>query len=728
MKKTINQTELVMYEINRILDLLISSTLMDGKYIGEITQLLLQNRSISKEVNDILVQRSLKEKYSPIKLRLLYVIDSLIKHIGKDFIQNISPNIFRIYEEAYTSADDENKINLFKLYYSWKYFLDSALIESLCSRFNFNKMKSDLQRDKPELIEKYDKYNEGVRETLSKEGNSLNIAASVTTHNQSTNRVALNTQSTIRDPIPSNIVTTSASQSSNFESKDLKKSFLRDIAITASNMSSKIKKGESNLSESLFSSQSSSPTISKGSSDGDSSYLRKKQKNPDRKIEKKKTIERENNEFHTGHIQHHNTQPEKRQKTEFDPNLQKTGHSTTLIKQTTKPETFLQNEPTPNRKDQNQIMNTSASTGAIPKMNINTNVQMINQQLINWMHSGMRKMANVPNIQNPQQIQNMQSLPDYIKNNVYLQNLMKSQMQVQAAQINKKPATNSFYDSVNTFILSSQMKLSTNSNLFSSLAKFFSDTIQESDPVKEIIKENKDIRNKMDILKIKDFNSKESYKDLYRRCLDSLYSDIKNSCPICGFRTKIYSKFLEHLDIHFNINFIKRNSQKKVLYRRESSDKHSWIKGISHVSEVSSSDQQNSFDQPSYMLSAVLFYQNDNYQQITNKKISNISDNIEDNEHFIVPIQPDEVIKCVYCGEEFKKKYIQKFYYWFYVNVVKLSYEDIRNYKEILNSLNHNFQKNGYVLIHESCVEEFLKMVKFKDSVNLLKEKKVENK
>ncbi len=193
---------------------------------------------------------------------------------------------------------------------------------------------------------------------------------------------------------------------------------------------------------------------------------------------------------------------------------------------------------------------------------------------------------------------------------------------------------------------------------------------------------------------------------------------------MCGFRTKIYTKFVEHLDIHFYMNYIKRNSQKKVLYRRESSDKHSWIKGLTQTTDISITDHSDSFTQASYMLNAVVFYQNDNYQLVSNKKISKISDNPEDNEQLIFPVQPDEEANCVYCGEEFKKKYMQKFHYWFYVNVVKLSSEEIKNYKEIANSLDHNQLKNGYVLIHETCIEEFLNMVKTKESISFLKDKR----
>lgn len=725
MKKTINQIELLLYEINRIIDSLLVSFMMDVKYIGEISQLVIQNKSLSKDVNDILVQRSLKERSSTNKLRLLYIIDSLIKHIGKEFIQYVSPHIFRIFEEAYTLSDEENKINLFKLYYSWKYYLDSALIESLCSRFNFTKMKRDLQRDKPELIEKYDKYNENVRETLFKEANVINsnvgnsIQITQTTQaNPSSVIHNTNTLSNRDTPIVSNVQPI-PNTSSNFESKDLKRSFLRDLATTT--LASKSKRGEAYLSDSLFSSQSSltsSPVISGNSSDNEGSgYLKKKLNIPNIRKEAKKSQ------------QHTQMTHDKKQKSEVDSKLQRHKKLTTSINQLQpgfpKTETLSQHESIPPRVEQYPNMINQSGTGGSTMQPMNINMQMINQQLLNWMHaSGMRNVQNIPNLQNFQQMQNLQSLPDYIKNNVFFQNMLKAQMQQQAAQITKKTQVHSFYDAVNTFIITSPVKLSNSPNLFSSISKFFNDTIQENDLVKDMMKESKEIKTKFDLLKIKDFNSKESYKDLYKKLIDSLYLDIKNCCPMCGFRTKNYTKFTQHLDIHFYVNYIKRNSQKKVLYRKESSDKQSWIKGINQSNEISSDDNSNTFTQPSYMLNAVLFYQNDNYQMVSNKKISKISDNPEDNEQLIVPVQPNEEINCVYCGEEFKKKYIQKYHYWFYVNVVKLSHEEIKNHKEIVTNLNHDLQKNGFVLIHETCIEEFMNMVKNKETINFIKDKR----
>jgi hypothetical protein len=61
MRKTINQIELVLYEINKKIDTLLTNTVTEeGILIGDITQLLIQNRTLSKETNDILVQRALK--------------------------------------------------------------------------------------------------------------------------------------------------------------------------------------------------------------------------------------------------------------------------------------------------------------------------------------------------------------------------------------------------------------------------------------------------------------------------------------------------------------------------------------------------------------------------------------------------------------------------------------------------------------------------------------------
>jgi hypothetical protein len=60
-------------------------------------------------------------------------------------------------------SNDQEKISLFKLYYAWKYFVDQSILSQMNIKFNLNAVKDYILQKDPELIHKYDKYNEEER-------------------------------------------------------------------------------------------------------------------------------------------------------------------------------------------------------------------------------------------------------------------------------------------------------------------------------------------------------------------------------------------------------------------------------------------------------------------------------------------------------------------------------------------------------------------------------------
>jgi hypothetical protein len=79
--------------------------------------------------------------------------------------------------------------------------------------------------------------------------------------------------------------------------------------------------------------------------------------------------------------------------------------------------------------------------------------------------------------------------------------------------------------------------------------------------------------NPNEILSKRFDENKEKKAYLYNETLYSLYNELKNICSNCSFRTKHYNIYIDHLDTHYYINILKRNSNKEILYRRESYSK-----------------------------------------------------------------------------------------------------------------------------------------------------------
>jgi len=289
---------------------------------------------------------------------------------------------------------------------------------------------------------------------------------------------------------------------------------------------------------------------------------------------------------------------------------------------------------------------------------------------------------------------------------------------------------------LNSFISKSNVHLDYKSPFFSSLAKWFYESISEDNPLNEIKKDNKKIKSVFDLLKIKDFTEKESYKDLFKKVLNSLYSDIKNICSICGYRTSQYRNFVNHLDIHFHTNYIKKTSQKRELYRREACSKSSWITNtdsnlnLANANILSSSKNDNLNILSS--LNAVLYYLSDSDIHLNSNKNNINTNDSESNENMIFPVQ-DKVIRCIYCKEEFKKKYFTKFHYWFYINVNKLNFEELKtlsqnntaasmelcgnNFGKVLNSIDE--ETGEVILIHNTCLEEFVNLLLVNNKKNI---------
>jgi hypothetical protein len=675
-------------EVNEKINQLVRSTSMEGRIIGEINDICFQNKPLAKDISDILVGRALQEKSGINKLKILYVIDSIIKNMGAEFIRFLSPHLFRIFEETYILSDEEGKISLFKLYYAWKYFIDVNILESLSSRFNFNETKRILMRDRPELIEKYDKFNEGVRDNILREKErEKQMKVSVQNYQTSV---------PLQPP-----------------KKPFGDTSLKDLV---DNRSRKKK-----TSGDLFSSQSSSPRVSVESSDDErrkrkTQMHRAQDKREDRSSEdkrKKQAIENKRVSQFADEIDIDDFQIKKKKVTldEKEKDGSRFPYSSTCIKNKNLNLKLLKFNKFIANQTQEPIIPTIQSIQEkaqqpLPNTNLlfNTIPILMNPQfatLLNQIYTNVNPMTG-----------GLGAVPGMSMNPVPL--TQPREKEKDSEIILPTPASlHQAFTNLDTFVNRSTSQINpSNPQFFSSVSKFFYESLNESNPLHDLMRDF-NLKNKFDILKIRD-TSKESYQEILKKSVEALSTDLKNLCSICGFRTKYYNKFVEHLDIHFHINYIKRNSQKKVLYRKESSDKSSWLR----------CNEDSAKSAGSYTLNSVLFYQNDADHFMSNKKDQKGEETVEDNEQLIFPVQPGQEIKCVYCSEEFKRKYVNKFHFWFYVNAVKLNKEDLASIgvdQEIFNKWLSNDFNNSESLVHENCLEEFLKMVKSRENINFNK-------
>jgi hypothetical protein len=163
------QINIKLIELNKLIDFLTERTKPEGVYVGrnyvnDVTSIAFELKELApKDVSDIVIKRAHEERKASNKILFLYIIDSLIKRLGGKYCDFIIPYLFRIFEDTFMASNDQEKIQLFKLYYAWKYFIDQTILSQMNIRFNLNELKEYLLRTEPGIIAKYDQYNESER-------------------------------------------------------------------------------------------------------------------------------------------------------------------------------------------------------------------------------------------------------------------------------------------------------------------------------------------------------------------------------------------------------------------------------------------------------------------------------------------------------------------------------------------------------------------------------------
>ena len=536
--------------------------------IPTINRLAYDNLDHYIEFSKIIIKH-LKEDNTQNKIRLFHIIDSLFKNVGKPYIEYLSKYLHQYFKECFNLSDLEDRILLFRIFYTWKYIVPLEITEEIRKDLNLDDFKQMAMKDYAKEIKACDDYNEAQRQKKIK-----------------------------------NAKNNSNDQKEKKEDKKTKaQTHNKNISISAN----KINIGEQS-----------------------------KKQNPDNLIGKKRKALQD-----------------------------KPSDTTTITKKKKKSENKNQNNNIQNNNNlptnfipqpSNQVNMTN--TINIPQNNNNNNnLQFLNNNNQNIIQNMLGK--------GPDQQQMVQNIINIIRNNQL--NLIPNFPFFPNAQY---PVSKNEINIFN-FLFESNIKLDENLRFFSSLAKFFNESVNN----KYMIKIN---------CQYEDIYKNQEYQQIYQNQNNLLFNNIKkNLCTICGFRTLYYNKLTEHLDIHFNVNYLQKEG--KNLFRKKGNNRNNWITGDIYNNKKNKDNRMNGIG---YTLSNLLFYKNMMNNNLI--KINNEGQE-EDNEELMYPIDDNNIRCCELCGDEFKKIFSNKYNYWFYSDIIKIKDEKMR------------------LLVHKACYEDLVK-------------------
>ena len=330
-----------------------------------------------------------------------------------------------------------------------------------------------------------------------------------------------------------------------------------------------------------------------------------------------------------------------------------------------KPKKKVKIENKLNNTDNQKNINSATQNNLAPIMNNNPNINNLIPMLPIKQNntSNMQFMNNT----NPNIFKNVlnPAIMSFLQNNPHIFNPLLSNIQ------SSNVSTQEFI--IFKFLIDSKVKLNTDLRFFSSLAKFFNESIKSKDII--------DVK-----CEYEDIYKNPEYQQIRQNVNNSLFSNIKkNICTICGFRTLYYNKLTEHLDIHFNINFLKKEG--KNLFRKKGNNRNNWIKGDNALNKNIKSNNANEIG---YTLNNLLYYKNMINNNI--KKLDNLQQE-EDNEELMYPIDENNIKCCEFCGDPFKKVFSNKYHYWFYTEIIKVKDEKTK------------------LFVHKACYDEMTKKI-----------------
>ena len=603
------QLEEIMNSFNKYISIYVGLVIPENSNYDEsfilsrIIDIALKNKFYCNELCNIIIEHLNCDEIR-YKLKLFNIIDSLFKSVGKDYIDKLCKYLFVSFKECFTMSDFNDRILLFKIFYTWKYLVPKSILDIIRNDLKLDEFKEIFIKTNPGKIEKYDDFNKNMKLKIE----------SMNNNNGNKKKMNINVSKKFNNNqnLPKKIISEKKYKEDNYQNDTN-----NDLNITNNLMLSKPK---SKTKKSAMLSKKRKSSQDKSTEGKSTANKNKKLSNP---TNNKNLINNNSNNISL--------------ETSNIINMNNINNNSNDI--------FI---------NQNNLNNISLSI----LLNSGINLSALTNSL-----SNMNNVNNINNTQNNTSIrpQNQQQLLQNLLLNMITNNkplFNSNQSQAQPSIIEYK---------IFQFLTLTTTKLNINLRFFSSLAKYYNETLEEKD--------NIDIK-----CKYEDIYNNEAYKLIRQKIDNKLFSDIKKHvCAICGFRTLFYNNLTEHLDIHFNINYLQMEG--KNLFRKIGHNRNNWING---------DNSKIHKNKAGYTLENLLYYKN----MMNNNLVKINKEKEEDNEEFMIPIYEEAKESCYYCGDEFKKIFSTKYNYWFYNKVIPLIEE-----------------KNKY-LIHQNCYDEMIKIFK----------------
>ena len=572
----------------------------DESYLlSRIVDIALKNKPYTNELCKIIIEY-LNNDNIKFKIKLFNIIDSLFKSVGKDYIDKLYKYLFKSFKECFTMSDFNERILLFKIFYTLKYIVPKNVLDKIKNDLKLDDFRKIFIKTNPGKIEKYDDYNKKMKLKMESKNNNKE-----TINNNINNIDSLKKNN--NQNVPKKIISEKKYQEDNYKN-DININLDISNNIPLNKTKSKNKKSTSKV----LISKKRKATQDKSIDENLSNNEIKKLSNP----------LNNNNVINNISLEVSNLI-----------NMNKNNNNTNEI--------FL---------NQTNLNNTPLNILLNPGINLPTLTNTLSN--IKNKNNTQNNLSIRPQNQQQQQqlLQNL--LLNMITNNKTLFN--SNQNQIQPSIIEYK---------IYQFLKLTTTKLNVNLRFFSSLGKYYNESLQERD--------NIEIK-----CKYEDIYNNGEYKLIRQKMGDKLFKDIqKNVCAICGFRTLFYNNLTEHLDIHFNVNYLQMEG--KNLFRKIGHNRKNWIYD----------DSLNYKNKNNYTLGNLLYYKN----TMNNNIIKINKEQEEDNEELMFPIYDENKENCYYCGNEFKKMFSTKYNYWFYNKVIQIR-EDKFKY-----------------LVHQNCYDEMMK-------------------
>ena len=619
-----------------------NKTYDEGYLISRIDDIALCNKQYINELCVVIIEH-LKHDKIQFKLKLFNIIDTLFKNVGKDYIDKLSNYLIKPFKDCFNESNKNERILLFKIFYSWKYLVPTNILDKIRDDLKLDDFKEIFIKQNPGVIEKYDEYNNKKKlelEAMNNNFNSINNNPNSFINNNSIN-ISKNKNGGNNNVQISNNDTINLSKSKKNKNNNnqnsgkkisIEKKFKEDSF--QSNINNNIDLNLPNTSKLIKTKSKTKKSTSKN-------LLEKK-----RKLSKEKENSKDVN---------------------LSKNKIKTISNPTITNKNNSINNNLNNNPLDNL---NQINLNNNNLNDIQLNSNNSNIiplEFLIKSGINLSNLANNKTnINIPqnnNINFIQQNQQQQQQHQLMKNILY--NIITNNNTLYPSSNNQNQVKPSIIEfQIYQFIQLTNVKLNANLRFFSSLAKYYNDTLEKRDFF--------DIK-----CKYEDIYNNEEYKIIKQKIDAKFFKENKNVCAICGFRTLYYNNLTEHLDIHFNINYLQMEG--KILFRKIGHNRNNWISG----------DNNKMYkNKVGNTLGNLLYYKN----MMNNNLVKINKEQEEDNEEFMYPIYEDNNGICYYCGDQLKKIFSSKYNYWFYNKVV-----------EIQDDKKH--------LVHQSCYEEMIKKV-----------------